>query len=719
MDIGKLFAPRSVAIVGASEQRHYSRSIIGNLRLHGYADDAIFPINPRYEWVSGLRCYPELSALPERPDAVALLVGRQPVPELLRTATASGTGAALVIADGYAEESAEGLAEQRQLGAIARESGLALLGPNTLGYVVPSTGAGMWCAGVLPARLNPGGVAILAQSSGMLNLIMSLAGHRLLGVRACVSVGNAEVIGLPELVTHFVDDPACSVLGLVVESIDRPRALMRALAAARAAGKPVVVLKIGVSDLGRQNSVAHTGRMAGPEQGWAALFDRLDVTVVRDLDDYIETLTLFGGVAAALPPRPIGLAVATISGGETSLICDIAADEKVPLATLEPDTLASLRAGIGKESMIGNPLDLQNTRTSRPEVFWSGLRAVCADPHVDVLAVRFNLSQKPTAVLTEMYATLAGIARQAGTSLVVLTRAYEHLDLAWWRFFADLGVPFVLSYRNALRAFAALDRWLRRAPSIDEPVAVPELAATAGAGQPHALDPAATADWLATAGVPFVRSAIVDTPAEAAGTAEEFGWPVVLKAVAPGLVHKSEAGGVALGLSDAAEVEAAAKTMAVSVADAVGIAPEDVRFEVQEMVPAGTEMIVGMTPDPTWGPVVLVGAGGIYAETTGDVVWDLPPISAERATELLRRLRMWPVLDGARGQAPGDVAALVDMITSFSDAVARDGAVLAGVDLNPVVVAPSGSGVRAVDASVLRSTAVAQSDTHNREKGTA
>ncbi|HKN98344.1 MAG TPA: CoA-binding protein, partial [Pseudonocardiaceae bacterium] len=507
LDMGRLLAPQTVALVGASEDRHYSRSIIANLRQHGFSDDAILPVNPRYSEVAGLPCHPSLAALPVAPDVTALLVGRSRAEPLLREAANAGSGAALVIADGYAEESTAGLARQRALGDVARAAGMAMLGPNTLGYVVPSTGAGLWCAGALPAPLVAGGTVILAQSSGMLNLIMALAGQRLLGVRACVSVGNAEVLGMPELIDHFVADDAATVLGLVVESVDRPKAFAAALARARDAGKPVVVLKIGVSELGRANSVAHTGRMAGPEQGWSALFDRLGVRTVRDLDDLVETLTLFGGVVPALPRRAwdagrLGVAFATISGGETSLICDIAAQEGLPLATLAPDTLAGLRAGLGKESMIGNPLDLQNTRTTRPEVFWDGLRAVCADQNVDALAVRFNLSMRRTPALEDLYRRVADIARAAGTKLIVLTRAYEHLDLEWWRFFADLGVPFVLSYRNALRGLAALSGWLeRRATPVDAPTAVPADAVTTR--ELSALDPAATREWLDAAGVPY------------------------------------------------------------------------------------------------------------------------------------------------------------------------------------------------------------------------
>ncbi|MFI6350303.1 acetate--CoA ligase family protein [Streptomyces sp. NPDC050560] len=706
-DIGKLLAPRTVALVGASDERHYARSIIANLRQHGFADSAILPVNPRHDTVAGLPCHPDLGSLPAPPDATALLIGRGGAQDMLRAAARAGSGAALVIADGYAEESPAGLARQRALGDVAREAGIALLGPNTLGYVVPATGAGMWCAGALPAPLTPGGTVVLAQSSGMLNLLMTMASRRLLGIRACVSVGNAETIGMPELVDHFAADPDATVLGLVMESTDRPRALAAALARARDAGKPVVMLKIGVSDLGRRNAVAHTGRMAGPERGWQALFDRLGVCTVGDLDDLVETLTLFGGLATALPPRALdtgrlGLAFATISGGETSLICDIAAQEGVTPAELAPDTLASVRAGLGKESMIGNPMDLQNTRTTRPEVFWAALRAVCADDSVDVLAVRLNLGEHPTPALEKLYADVAEVTRGAGKGLLVLTRAYEHLDLAWWRYFASLGVPFVLSYRNALRGLGRLTHWLADRPRTPlPPGAVPELA---GGDEREAVPLTAgeARDWLRAAGIAYIPSALAATPEEAGRAAADLGFPAVLKAVAPGLVHKSEAGGVALGLADRAAVEAAAGAMAASVAAATGLAPERVGFEVQRMAGEGVEIIVGAVPDPTWGPVVMVGAGGIHAETLGDVAWDLPPLTPGRVRELLRGLRVWPVLDGARGRPRADTDALADLVAAFSEAVVRDAAVLGGVDLNPVVVGPEGTGAHAVDAAVLR-----------------
>lgn len=708
VDLGSLLAPRTVAIVGASDSRHYPRSIIGNLRQHGHPDSGIFPVNPRYESVAGLKCYGGLEDLPVRPDAVAVLVGRDQVRPMLQATATVGAGAALVIADGFAEESAEGEAAQDELGALAQAAAITMLGPNTLGYVVPSTGAGLWCAGTLPRPLVPGGVAVLAQSSGMLNLIMTMAGDRRLGIRAAMSVGNGAVLGLPELIAHFAADAETSVIAVVVESTDRPRALASALAAARTAGKPVIVLKIGVSELGRRNAIAHTGRMAGPEQGWAALLTRMDAIAVRDLDDLMETLTLFGGegvLSRGVTIRgPLGIAVATISGGETSLICDVSDQEGMPLAPLTDATRASLRAGLNKDSLIGNPLDLQNTRTSRPEVFWGSLRTLCADETVDVLAVRLNLSERPTDVLRDLYRDVVETARREGVAAIVLSRAYERLDSAWNEYFRDLGVPFVLSYRNAIRALGRLVEWTSRPGAVTGELGAIPVMTSSGTRDPAdtgSLDADATRDWLTRARVPYVPSEVAGSASDVGEVADRVGYPAVAKLVIPGLVHKSDVGGVALGLTSRADVEQACEKMAASAPVGPGGEPS---FEIQRMV-SGTEVIVGMMRDPTWGPIVMVGSGGVFAEITHDVAWDLPPLSYSRARAMIERLQGFPLLSGARGRQPADVNALAELLVRFADAVEAEPGRFQGIDLNPVLVGAEGEGACAVDAALLRSSA--------------
>ncbi len=699
----KLFAPRSIAIVGASETRHYSQSLIGNLRQQGFSDSNIFPINPKYETISGLRCFASLEALEEVPDAVAVLVGHDQVKKVIEDAGKIGAGAALVIADGYADESEEGRLDQLELAETARQQGITMLGPNTLGFIRPASKVGMWCAGVLQNQLKEGGISVVAQSSGMLNVIMGMLGDRQIGVQACVSIGNAAVVGLPELVSYFAEDSATRVIALVVESIDRPREFAEALASARRNEKPVVVLKIGASERGQLNSVAHTGRLSSPNQGWQAVFGRVGVSEVYDIDDFLETITLFDGLKkeeVSSGPRGLGIAFATISGGETSLICDLSEREGLQLATLSADTLASLRKGLNKATLIGNPLDLQNSRTTRPDVFRESLRTLASDKAVDVLAVRLNMSVKPTSSQVSLYKEVIDLIRSCEVVPVVLSRAYERFDLSWWDLFRELNVTFVLSYRNAIKAAARFDSWLGSDGVFGMTTqAIPAEAGAGSADNSGALPLAEARDWLSNSSIPYVPGGIADDPQAAASIASQLGYPVVVKAVLPDMVHKSDAGGVALNIGDeACVIDVCTEMSERFVAASQG---GSLRFEVQKMMASGVEIILGMKRDPTWGPLFMVGSGGIYAEILRDTIWEIPPVTPEAALRTLERLRIWPILNGARGQKPADVRALAELIASYSEALVRDGSWITGMDLNPVIVGPEGSGAYVVDVAIF------------------
>jgi len=705
-NLEKLFSPTSIAIVGASETRHYSNSLIGNLRLQGFDGSRIFPINPKYETISGLRCYASLEAVEETPDAVALLVGHDQVANVIEAAGKMGVKAALVIADGYADEGEEGRLAQVELGDLARQYGIMMLGPNTLGYMYPASNVGMWCAGTLQAPLKQGGISVVAQSSGMLNVIMGMLGDRQIGVRACVSIGNAAVIGLPELVSHFAEDSETRVIALVVESIDRPKEFAEALAAGQANRKPVVVLKIGASERGQLNSLAHTGRLSSPNQGWQAVFSRTGANEAFDIDDFVETITLFDGLTkeGVLANKPLGLgaAFATISGGETSLICDIAAREGLQLATLDSDTLASLRNVLNKATLIGNPLDLQNSRTTRPDAFWESLRTLANDEAVDVLAVRLNMSVKPSPALASLYREVIDLVRSAGAVPLVLTRAYERFDLSWWDLFRELDTTFVMSYGNAIAALARFNSWLGSLNSMREaPLAIPAKAGNSIDERSVALNLSQARKWLSDSGISYVPSGISDDPSGAASLASELGYPVVVKAVMENMVHKSDVGGVALNLADEGSVVKACLDMAQRLSSGSFADGGILRFEVQKMMVSGLEIILGMKNDPTWGPLLMVGTGGIYAEILRDTVWGLPPISPEAARRTLEKLRVWPILNGARGQRPADVRALAQLIASFSEAIVRDGYWITSMDLNPVIVGPDGSGAYVVDVAMF------------------
>ena len=695
-----LFDVDSAAVVGASPGKHYSASVLANLRSFGLPIERVWAVNPKYDEIDGHDCFASLGALPERPSLVVSLVGVDRVDAVLDDAIAAGVKAMLVIADGYSEMGAEGTARQAALAAKARANGVALLGPNSLGYVAPSRRVAAWVGGRVPARLTPGRVSLAFQSSGMLNLVLNQVAHRKIGLAAAVSVGNEAVLDLSDFIHAFADDVETDVLGIVLESTTRPRALAQALLHAHSAGKTVVVLSIGKSERGMKNVTSHAGRMATSGKVWSALFRQTGALIVDDLTDFMETVALSAGIPAAA--RGGGLALATISGGDCGLLSDMAEGYHLELAEVTAATQAILDAQLSRTNILANPLDVRNTRTSAPEVFWASLAALAADPNVDTVALRLNLALAPTEQHEEMYRTVAEHVRANGAACVFMSRVTETSSDRWFDLFEELGTPFLTSYDGALKAFANLQRQRR-----DERFVVRDVAFTAMPDEvtdlpaSSAASYAETMAWVERAGVPFtktVQAADVATAVAAAGTLR---FPLVAKGIVPGVAHKSDLKLVELGIADVADLEGRVAALFGRMAD-LPVAPgsDPVSVEIQEMATGGSEFFIGMHSDPILGRIVSFGLGGIFLEVLEDVVYAVPPVSSAQAEELLQLLRGWAMLDGARGQEPRDVAALAETIAGVSAVVAAPDSTVTSLDLNPVLVMPAGAGVVAVDAFV-------------------
>jgi acyl-CoA synthetase (NDP forming) len=692
IDVGALFDVTEVAVVGASPGKHYSTSVLANLRRHGVPPAHLHPVNPRYAEVDGLPCYPDLAALPARPSLVVSLVGGRLVDGVLDQTIAAGVPAMLVIADGYSEEGPEGSARQLALARKAAAGGVALLGPNSLGYAAPARGIGAWVGGALP-DLTPGTVALAFQSSGMLNLVMNQVAERQIGISGAISVGNEAVLDVADFVRHYASDMDTAVLGLVLESTTRPSELAAALLAASAAGKVLVVLSIGKSERGMLNAASHAGRMATGARVWDALYRQVGAVVVDDLADFLDTIALAGGIPVGTDVH--GLALATISGGDCGMLADMADAMGLSLAAVTPQTQAALDDALSREGILANPLDVRNTRTSAPEVFWRSITALAADTNVSVVGLRMNLAAAPAPWHEQLYEKLAATVRSAGAECVFMSRVHETSSPAWYELFHRLGTPFLTSYGGALGAFGHL----QRRPAVDGSAGFPAVPAapepvTAG----RALDWAGTVEWLRGWDLPYVPSGLAESTVDAVRRAGELGYPVVLKGVVPGLAHKSEHQLVELAVSGP-EVAAAAADRLLDRARALG---EGTAVEVQKMIAGGAEFYLGAHRDPILGPIVSFGLGGIFLEVLHDVVYAVPPVTEEQALALLRELTGWAVLAGARGQQPRDVAALAALVSRFSAAVAADAGTVTTVDLNPVMVFPAGGGVLAVDAYVER-----------------
>jgi acyl-CoA synthetase (NDP forming) len=697
------FRPAGIAIVGATDDRYYPKSLIRNLLAAGFPAEQVYPVHPRHETVGGLRCYPELAAIGRPVDLVVVITRGDTVAGIVAQAGRIGARAALVLADGFAEQGEAGRKLQDELSAAAEEAGVVVLGPNTLGFLAPPEGIGAWAAGELSRPLTPGSVGVVFQSSGMLNLFLSLSLQRTLGIRAAFSTGNELTVDVADLVEYFARDDRTRVIAMVLETTTRPRRLIEALELAKSVGKPVVMLKLGASERAQRNAIAHTGRMASSATAWEAMLRRLDVVLVHDHDELVEAAALFD---AAPPPdrsgqdAPVGAALVTISGGDCSLLSDLAERVGLPLADLAPGTVTALADVMEKPDLLGNPLDCENLHQTDPQAFLDAVRTLCRDARVGIVGFRLNLPDTLSPRLKDLYRNATEVAREEGVVPVVLSRASEPFGEEWFGFFAELGLPFLPAYRPALTVMARWCAARSQAVAIPGPVleAVPDVVAVPADG--------AVASWTDTqellqrAGIDYAPCALVTTEEQARKAAGRLPFPLVAKLISPLAPHKSDIGGVVVGLQDEqAVVEAFTRLQRIA-------AEHDLPLEgveLQAMVSGGFEMILGLKVDPVVGPLLLVGVGGVLAEVTHDVVLDVPALDQAAAEALVRRLASAPLLEGYRGRDRLDVPAFAAMVVRLADYAARNSDEVLELDFNPVLVLPEGQGAVAVDAlAVLR-----------------
>jgi acetyltransferase len=417
---------------------------------------------------------------------------------------------------------------------------------------------------------------------------------------------------------------------------------------------------------------------------------------VQDLDELIETSVLFSHRQAISGNGGVGLC--TISGGDCSLLSDLAEELSVPVPDVTEPTREVLVQALRKPTLLGNPLDCENLWREDPARFHECIVAFCRDPRLRIVGYRMNLEEEPNDSLKAMYRSLIETAKAAKKMAVVMSRAAESLSIAWFQFFEDQGVAFLPSYRTALSSIRNLLSWASGG-SVHAawlPAAVPETVSPLGEpGRVCAWTE--TQEWLRRASIPYARSHLVSTPEEAGAAARALGMPVVAKIVWPSLAHKSDVSAIRLGLTTEVEVVNACRAM-LRILEERQVQGAMEGFEIQQMVPDGVEMILGMTRDAAVGPVLLVGMGGVFAEVLHDVVLAVPPVSADDALRLIGQLRGAPLLHGIRGGIPVSLKAFTELVAVFSRAVVGSDDRIEEIDLNPVLV--RSEGVSVVDALI-------------------
>lgn len=689
--LAPLLNPRSVAIIGASgDLRRIGGRIVGELRRFGFPGK-VFPINPKYEEVAGFRCWPSLSALPpeEEIDVAIVYLGVEAALEALEECAQRGVRSVVMITSGFAEVGGDGEGLQRRLEEVARRAGMALAGPNTAG--VANFAADFVAYGTTSFddlhEIVKGPVALVSQSGGIGNAVFVFCQERRIGFSALVGSGNEAITTAAEYVEHFVEDPAVGVVLGFIEGIREPGRFFAAADRAAELGKPIVVLKGGRSETGRAAVMSHTAALGGSPRAYAGAFLQHGVVQVTDLDDLVSCAMLFSRMRPTAGRR---LGILSLPGGGTGLTADLAADHGFEVPQFSAETDARLETVLPALATVRNPIDPTAGFGRDTQKLQETFRIMAADPNVD-LVVFFPLAGE-VEYSQKLADDLIAVAPELGKPVVCIWTAGSHLAPGAYRSLNEAGVPLFHSTDLAFETMAHARRYAeflqRRArPGADD----------RGPASGLAADPGVSPERLLEAfGIRTPRRRLARTAAEAAAAAAELGGRVAVKVVSPDVPHKTEAGGVVLGVSGEREAGAAFERISSAVEAHLPSARVE-GVEVQEMVEGGVEALLGVYTDEQLGPILTVGLGGIFTEVLGDVSVRPVPITRGDAEAMLDELRGKKVLEGARGRPRADREALVDSmlrLSALADAL-RDRR--PEVDLNPVLVLPEGQGAVAVD----------------------
>lgn len=691
------FKPASVAIVGASRNpEKLGYAVLENLVKSGYAGN-IYPINPSAEDILDHQVYPDITSLPKTPDLAVIVIPYPYVPEAVKECGEKGVKAVIVISAGFRETGREGLELELQLLDVVKEYGMRLIGPNCLGVIDAQTPLNVtFAAGGMPPK---GPIAFMSQSGalGTAVLDMSFAGKHI-GFSKFVSLGNKGDVNEIDLIDYFEDDDSTNVILAYSEGIPSGQDFMK-IARHVSKKKPIIILKSGVTQSGQKAVSSHTGSLAGAEQAYAAGFRQSGVVRADTMQSLFDYAIAFG-YQPLLKGNRIG--IVTNAGGPGILATDALERRNLQLATLENDTIHALEQRLPDAASAANPVDVLGD--ARADRYAFALNHVAADPNVD--GILLILTPQAMTEIEETAHTLGKLARDLDKPVLACfmgdLRVQAGIDIL-----QDYQIPNYPFPERAAMAFAAMRDYVQmRGREYEEPPTfdvdrdkvAQVIKAMRDTGR-VAIGEAEGREILGAYGFPLPESRRAASPDEAVKIANDIGYPVVLKISSPDILHKTDIGGVKVGLNSASDVRDAYELMVYRAHRYLPDAQIDGCL-VQEMVPKGLEILIGMNRDPQFGALVTFGLGGIYVEALKDVAFRVAPFGEEDAHQLLNEIRATPLLDGVRGEPPADKEALADALLRISQLV-TDFPEIVELDINPLIVYEEGQGVLALDARMI------------------
>jgi acyl-CoA synthetase (NDP forming) len=697
-DLSSLLRPRSIALIGASENSAWSSALVHNLKELGYKGK-LFPVNPKREMAFGLKCYSSVTEIPEPVDAFVIAISRDLILPVLQECSKKEIRSGVIISAGFAEASEEGKRIQEQIVNIATESKIRICGPNSFGVANLHEGVSLISSSEV-RYLKPGKISLVFQSGGLLNAALLAAWDRGWGIGCAISCGNEAVLNIADYADYLVRDEHTDVIGMLTEGFREPQKFLRVAALAAEHGKPIVILKLGKSEQGKQAAQAHTGTLVGSDAVYDAVFQQHGLTRVADLDDFIETVELFSK-RKKLRGHRVGVIVP--SGAECGLVADLADAMGVELPELSRNTAEKLATDPSSYLSIRNPLNAPERYVRRGEVFREWISTLVADDNLDIVGLRLPLPRlREDEDVIARFLDLTEIAKRTEKLVILFSRASISLPEYWRKLVGANDIPFLLEYRKGFKAIKALliyQRFLgkeRRVPPEIELHIDREKIKRFLASRDQPLTERQGKTILAEYGIPITREALARSEEEALGLAQTIGYPVVLKVESPQIIHKTNAGAVKTNIRNAAElirdyreIEHNTKTFDPN-ATIEGIL-------IQEMISGGKEVILGMTQDSQFGPVIVFGIGGVFVEIIKDITMRIAPLSKTDAIEMILGLKSYSVLKGARGERESDMDSIVEILLRFSQLSLDWGDEMSEIDINPLIVLEKGKGAVAVD----------------------
>ena len=700
-DLERFFNPRAIAIVGASQDLNtISGQPLKFLKSHGYTG-ALYPVNPRYAEVAGVKCHARLADLPETPDLALILVNAARVPEVLRQCGEKGVPYVIIFSSGFAETGGTGAALQSELTAIAREFDIGVIGPNCQGMINIAERVYAGFGSVFNSDYEPGAVSMVSQSGGFGFSVMNLSSKDGgLAFRQMVTTGNEIGISTLDLIEYFVRDPQTEIIAAYIEGLKDARRLISVGRTALAAGKPVLIWKVGNTEHGQRAAASHTANLGGEMALYRAAFRQAGIIQVEDIQDVVDYGRAF---RSGRLPRGNRLAIITISGGAGILMTDECIGRGMALAQLAPETLARLREIVPSFGSLLNPVDVTAAIFNDLSLINRTLQAIVEDPNVDCIAM-INASLQGE-IAARIAAEIVAVSERTEKPVLL---AWSARDVAAADAYAQLDAARIPHYKSPVRCgrAAAVLSWYAEArrrferERLETPLALHSATGRSMlAGRRAGLTEHAAKRLLAEYGIGVTREALAVTQVEAVAAAKRIGYPVALKVQSPDIPHKTEARAVRLRIVSEEQLLSAYDEV---LRNAKNYKP-DAAIEgvlVQEMLEGGVEAMAGIVNDTLFGPAVMFGLGGVFAEVLKDVVFRLAPITASTAREMIAETKGCAVLEGLRGRPPADLDALADTLVRLS-ALAMDlEQELAELDINPLVVLERGRGVLAADALI-------------------